>query len=723
MKKKFLAFLIICMILLAQFSVFASEFTNSADNKITDELKQVMDNTSDDEYISIYIWLYDYGDEFVYAHLSSKLDTKITSQTEESYIKEMTTNKVQSYKLNYIEKELGLEQSLDSMAQNMNTHNDISDFRKYAEISNILSDKEIIDSIENGKSYEEIIELHERNDFLSKYRGSRLEINKAVNDNFADKLNYEKCQNIYIDKLLNYVKLECKKDYITNLSNMKEVKEIGFFDTTEKEIAEKTESSSIVENATNISDNKYILQPTNTGFTGSGIKVGVIENVGYDSDAMHLTNANITNRVEIYANYNSHATMVLSILCGQPVEIDGVKYQGVAPNANVFCGRVKNSTVAKNLYWLIVEKNVSIINCSFSYDTSANGYINYDQFFDCLVQQYRVVIVCAAGNETNITHPGMAYNIITVGNMSTTIDSYGKYVVNQSSSYQEELYLTNKPDIVAFGTNVHMVYDNEIVNFGSGTSFAAPMVSGTIALMMEANPTLIGKPDAIKAILVNGADGECVSVETTTDENGNVSTLNNIVSPYISYDASFEFVPQIREKTGAGLLNTEAAVSMAISNLLFRYGFDTTKNLTGTYKKTNKFYFEANQTLEFSLVFEKPFDNIIGRYEEVNFDLLIELCDENGETVMVTTSAANNVESFRATVKESGYYYFVIGIGEVVFDEDAFVNINEIELFTHNTHNMFYASFVLSCGCEKPVLNVSNNDITCANCSFACNKN
>jgi minor extracellular serine protease Vpr len=61
-----------------------------------------------------------------------------------------------------------------------------------------------------------------------------------------------------------------------------------------------------------------------------------------------------------------------------------------------------------------------------------------------------------------------------------------------------------KPDLVAPGVFVNTTSLKNFYNITSGTSYAAPHVSGAIALLLEKNPDL--KPDEIKSILVTTSD-------------------------------------------------------------------------------------------------------------------------------------------------------------------------------------------------------------------------
>ena len=68
MKKRLLAVFIALLILFSQITVFASDFEPSCtstnpENKLTNELKNVINDTSNGEYIPIIVWLNDYGDE------------------------------------------------------------------------------------------------------------------------------------------------------------------------------------------------------------------------------------------------------------------------------------------------------------------------------------------------------------------------------------------------------------------------------------------------------------------------------------------------------------------------------------------------------------------------------------------------------------------------------------------------------------------------------------
>ncbi|MBQ8545649.1 MAG: S8 family serine peptidase [Clostridia bacterium] len=533
----------------------------------------------------------------------------------------------------------------------------------------------------------------------------------AVNDLFEKSLDKNRCKNVKIDPLLTYVTMDCEKNYIFMLSSMDIVKEIGIVNT-DNEI-EIQETIFVEESETEQTTNdKYIVQPPNvSNNSGSGIKIGVIEGDAYNPDATHLKGLNIINYISGTSTSHNHATEVLSILCGTSQSKDGIQYGGIAPAATIFFVNTEGYYPKHDVFhWLIVEKDVSIINMSFKKNNEYGGYNESDRYLDCLTLQYRVAFVKSAGNTgASVTAPGMAYNVITVGNICNEKDENGRYLVDSSSSYYENSWLTNKPDVCAFGTNIYMLHNGEETNFGSGTSFSTPMVSGAIALMMAENNNLIGKPDAIKAILINTANSEIVS------QDGNNSVYD---------DLNLASVCQMREKSGAGLLNIEGAVSMARSNLIHRYAIPRTSTLANATKTTGEYYFEEGQVIEFTLVFEKPFDNKIASLDDVNVDFEIELYRYD-ECVMSSESDVNNVESFKVTIEESGYYYFRIRCDKLnSATESDFKDENENSL-PHTSHNYFYVSFVLSCGCDLPSVEFDEayahskygHNLKCGNCN------
>ena len=75
---------------------------------------------------------------------------------------------------------------------------------------------------------------------------------------------------------------------------------------------------------------------------------------------------------------------------------------------------------------------------------------------------------------------------------------YWRYSEYTSTSY------VNKPDFCAPAVNITVPAYS--MNTGaSGTSFSTPIVSGTVALLMHKNSTLIGKQSLVKALLSAGA--------------------------------------------------------------------------------------------------------------------------------------------------------------------------------------------------------------------------
>ena len=236
--KKMFSILLVTLMLLSPFAmcVNAESVTEQAvqvkdtnTTKITSDLQAHLDTVDDDEYVPVYVWLNDYGEDMLYEVLSQRLGKTVTVDTEESYIQDKieVKEKLLSKGLENLAKTN--EYKLQSMSQGKIDIRNLTGntFKAQANLSSIMTDEEIDTCIESNMTSSEIIELSERNQFLSDYRQSRKTVNTAVNNTFYNSLDLDKCRNIYLDPALTCISMECKKSYIEKLENMTLVDEIG----------------------------------------------------------------------------------------------------------------------------------------------------------------------------------------------------------------------------------------------------------------------------------------------------------------------------------------------------------------------------------------------------------------------------------------------------------------------------------------------------------------
>lgn len=115
-------------------------------------------------------------------------------------------------------------------------------------------------------------------------------------------------------------------------------------------------------------------------------------------------------------------------------------------------------------------------------------------------QVYGLDVVAAAGNfgpkMTTITLPACEPEVIAVGAVETT----GELVIWDKSSRGPTVQGETKPDFVIWGTSIEMASekaDDEYV-VKSGTSFAAPMVSGLTGLLWESGRRAYGESWAFR---------------------------------------------------------------------------------------------------------------------------------------------------------------------------------------------------------------------------------
>jgi hypothetical protein len=185
-----------------------------------------------------------------------------------------------------------------------------------------------------------------------------------------------------------------------------------------------------------------------------------------------------------------------------------------------------------NTYNQLLEASYAgarVINMSWSSGCLFNAYAQ--QIID-EVHANGTVLIAAAGNGStcggadNLVYPAAYNHVIAVSSVGPN-DNHERVIGNSSTTHQHN----SSVDICAPGYDVAISTAPGVYTTGSGTSFAAPMVSGTVALMLAVNNCLT--PDQIEMILE----------ETAVD----IDVLN----------------PAYSGKLGAGRLNAFAAVSMA----------------------------------------------------------------------------------------------------------------------------------------------------------------
>lgn len=227
-----------------------------------------------------------------------------------------------------------------------------------------------------------------------------------------------------------------------------------------------------------------------------------------------------------------HGTFVAGIIAGDGKASDG-QYMGIAPKASILNVRVSGddgsateSDTIEALQWVMTNKdryNIHVVNLSLnsslmqSYNTSPLCAAVEVLWFNKLV-----VVVSAGNNGTaNLYPPANDPFVITVG----ATDDKGTTTLSDDTLATFSAWGTTgsgivKPDIVAPGRNiVSLLPQNDATEIGrlhptarvndnyfkmSGTSMAAPMVSGAAALLMQDEPLL--NPDQVKYRLMATAN-------------------------------------------------------------------------------------------------------------------------------------------------------------------------------------------------------------------------
>jgi serine protease AprX len=269
--------------------------------------------------------------------------------------------------------------------------------------------------------------------------------------------------------------------------------------------------------------------------TGAGITVAVLDS-GIDPDAdlagRILTSVNFADPLTTTPDPGGHGTHVAGIIAGDGTNSAG-QYIGVAPQANLVDVRVMDaqgnasaSSVIAGIQWTVShagQYGIRVVNLSLG------GLPLTDYAHDPVAAAAEIawlrglVVVVAAGNTgTAVDTPGIDPFLLTVG----ALDDQGTPALQDDTlptwtGWGVPVRGTPKPDIVAPGRRIvsirapgstlDVLNPDRVVTATngatyfrlSGTSMAAGVASGVIALLLQAHPSL--KPNQVKAILTGTA--------------------------------------------------------------------------------------------------------------------------------------------------------------------------------------------------------------------------
>ncbi len=286
------------------------------------------------------------------------------------------------------------------------------------------------------------------------------------------------------------------------------------------------------------------------GYDGAGVGVAIIDS-GITAWHDDLSQGGTGQRVARFVDFvdgattahddYGHGTHVAGIIAGNGIDSDGAR-TGIAPGAHLIVLRVLDGTgrghisdVIAAIDYVIAQRdelNIRVLNLS----VASGVYESYTTDPLTLATeravQSGIVVVAAAGNNGRtfdnrtqyggITSPGNAPWVLTVGASSHmgTVDRSDDTIPRFTSRGPTAIDYRAKPDLVAPGVGIESLSNPGSTLYAtsaayllagttlipqlpylslSGTSMSAPVVSGTVALMLQANPNLT--PNIVKAIL------------------------------------------------------------------------------------------------------------------------------------------------------------------------------------------------------------------------------
>ena len=259
-----------------------------------------------------------------------------------------------------------------------------------------------------------------------------------------------------------------------------------------------------------------LVQTDDTKLDGTGIKVCIVDS-GIDMTHKDLSSLELTGWQDFVNNQDQpyddqgHGTSMAGLLVA-----DGWM-QGVAADVDLYVAKAlsgngsgDDGVVADAIDWC-VQQGVNIVSLSLG---GAPGLIPFNPFggrdssdaaSDAIDQG--IVVVAAAGNDGgpdddgDVAHPSSERLVISVGGVTADGSHWSGSSVGDNNGNLFPIILprqdpNKKPEIVAPAEGVPVINNDGTWSIVDGTSAATVYVTGAIALLLEAQPSLVANGSA-----------------------------------------------------------------------------------------------------------------------------------------------------------------------------------------------------------------------------------
>ena len=308
--------------------------------------------------------------------------------------------------------------------------------------------------------------------------------------------------------IINSIYIKGRAELIEKIARRSDVESIRLNHTIVSDKEEIVKRKSSLSEATSyVPWNLESIQADRVTKTGKNIVVGIIDS-GVNANHPELQNALLPGGFKDFVeptntepkDETGHGTHVAGTILGRTI--------GIAKDAKLVVARVFNKEGEASDEGLlaagqwILEKKPQVVNNSW-------GGNRDDSFYDDIVKKWKaagIVPIFSSGNtgeynaggEGSIGSPGSLEDSFSVGAL-TKDDRLAKFSLRGPSKHTNKF----KPEISAPGVNILSADYKGGYVLKTGTSMAAPHVSGAVALILEANRNLT--VDKVEEILKSTA--------------------------------------------------------------------------------------------------------------------------------------------------------------------------------------------------------------------------